>query len=239
MVLFFVSYDLYNSILYIKYYIIGVLEFDIKNKEVSENYMSKPEKYQYDVLLYIIENGEPCAVYEVAYNGLNMKQPTVRNIFQRLEKGTLIAKYENGSRRKLMYGPTWNGLVALCGENPKIKNELDTILDAWFIQPKFIENLKDSFGEVVTKNPDHAKTLVKKMLKYLGRISVEVEKFTEDDHILMEMVFGEQALITKYPTEMNNVLEFYKHVKFYRENILRQIESQRTAQKLFESIHTG
>ena len=216
-----------------------MLEFDIKNTEVPENDMSKPEKYRYDVLLYIIRYGEPCAVYEVAYNGLNMRQPTVRNIFQRLEKMSCIAKYENGSRRKLMYGPTWYGLLELCSENPKMLNEMNTILDAWFIQPKFTEILKDSFGEVVTKNPDYAKTLVKKMLNYLGRISVEVEKFTEDDHIIMEMVFGEQALITKYPTEMNNVLEFYKHVKFYRENILRQIESQHTAQKLFESIPTN
>ena len=150
-----------------------------------------------------------------------------------------IAKYENGSRRKLMYGPTWYGFLALCSENPKMLNEINTILDAWFIQPKFIEILKDSFGEVVTNNPDYAKALVKKMIKYLGRIREEVEKMTEEEYMAMELVFGEIALITKYPTEINTALEFYKHVKFYRENILRQIENQHTAQKLFESIPTG
>ena len=216
-----------------------MLEFDIKNTGVPENDMSKAEKYQYDVLLYIIRYGEPCAVYEVAYNGLNMRQPTVRNIFQRLEKQSCIAKYENGSRRKLMYGPTWYGLLELCSENPKMLNEINTILDAWFIQPKFIEILKDDFGEVVTKNPDYAKTLVKKMIKYLGRIKEEVEKMTEEEYMAMELVFGEIALITKYPTEINTALEFYKHVKFYRKNILQQIENNRTGQKLFESIPTG
>ena len=62
---------------------------------------------------------------------------------------------------------------------------------------------------------------------------------TEEEYMAMELVFGEMALITKYPTEINTALEFYKHVKFYRENILRQIENNKTGQKLFESIPTG
>ena len=214
-----------------------MLEFDITNTKIPENDMSQSEKYEYRVLSYIIRKGEPAAVYEIK-EALTMHQPTVRNICQRLEKNRNLTK-ENGSRNKIKYGPTWEGLEFLCSMNVKMLKEIDTMLDGWFNQSKFIESLKKDFGEVVANNPDYAKVLVKKMIKYLGRISVEVEKFTEGDHILMEMVFGEQALITKYPTEMNNVLEFYKYVKFYRENILRQIESQRTAQKLFESIPTG
>ena len=41
-------------------------------------------------------------------------------------------------------------------------NEIDTMLDGWFNQPKFMKHLKKDFGEVVTKNPDYAKTLTKK-----------------------------------------------------------------------------
>ena len=218
MVLFFVSYDIYDSILYIKYYIIGVLEFDIKNTGVPENDMSKPEKYRYDVLLYIIRYGEPCAVYEVAYNGLNMRQPTVRNICQRAEKENELTK-ENGSRNKIMYGPTWDGLESLCAMNEKMLKEIDTMLDGWFNQPKFMESLKEDFGEVVTKNPDYAKALTKKMIRHFSRINEEMEKITDEEKYMLDRVFAEQKLLIKYPAERQTALEFYKHVKFYRDTV--------------------
>ena len=214
-----------------------MLEFDITNTKIPENDMSQSEKYEYRVLSYIIRKGEPAAVYEIK-EALTMHQPTVRNICQRLEKNRNLTK-ENGSRNKIKYGPTWEGLEFLCSMNVKMLKEIDTMLDGWFNQPKFIESLKEDFGEVVANNPDYAKALVKKMIKYLGRIREEVEKMTEEEYMAMELVFGEMALITKYPTEINTALEFYKHVKFYRENILRQIENNKIGQKLFESMPTS
>ena len=78
-----------------------VLEFDIKNMGVSENDMSKSEKYEYDVLLHIIRQGKPIAAYEIK-EALRMNQPTVRHICQRLEKKSALTK-ENGSRNKIKY----------------------------------------------------------------------------------------------------------------------------------------
>ena len=217
MVLFFVSYDIYDSILYIKYYIIGVLEFDIKNTGAPENDMSKSEKYQYDVLLYIISKGEPAAGYEIK-EALRMNQPTVRNVCRRLEKSKDVTK-ENGSRNKIKYGPTWDGLASLCSMNAKMLKEIDTMLDGWFNQPKFIKSLKEDFGEVVTNNPDYAKALVKKMIKHFSRIEEEMEKITDEEKYILDRVFAEQKLLMKYPAERQTALEFYNHVKFYRDNL--------------------
>ena len=94
-----------------------MLEFDIKNTQMDENDMSKTEKYEYVILLHIIRQGKPIAVYEIK-EALKMNQPTVRNICQRAEKEGDLTK-ENGSRNKIMYGPTWNGLESLCNMNKK------------------------------------------------------------------------------------------------------------------------
>ena len=194
-----------------------MLEFDITNTKIPENDMSQSEKYEYRVLSYIIRKGEPAAVYEIK-EALTMHQPTVRNICQRLEKNGNLTK-ENGSRNKIKYGPTWKGLESLCSMNVKMLKEIDTMLDGWFNQPKFIESLKEDFGEVVTKNPDYAKALTKKMIKHFSRIDEEMEKITDEEKYVLERTFAEQRLLIKYPAELQIALEFYNHVKFYRDNL--------------------
>ena len=200
-----------------------MLEFDITNTQMDENDMSKTEKYEYDVLLHIIRKGEPIAVYEIK-EALKMNQPTVRNICQRSEKLGELTK-ENGSRNKILYSPTWDGMDSLCITNPKMMNEIDTMLDGWFNQPKFMEHLKEDFGKVVTKNPDYAKALTKKMIIHESRIGDEMEKITDEESFIIEHTYAEALLLEKYPAERQTALEFYKHVKFYRENINRVRES--------------
>ena len=153
-----------------------------------------------------------------------MNQPTVRNICQRSEKENELTK-ENGSRNKIMYGPTWDGLESLCNMNKKMLKEIDTMLDGWFNQPKFMESLKEDFGEVVTKNPDYAKALTKKMIKHFSRIDEEMEKITDEEKYMLDRVFAEQKLLMKYPAERQIALEFYKHVKFYRDIVNQARES--------------
>ena len=212
-----------------------MLEFDIKNTEVPKNDMSKPEKYQYDVLLYIIRQGKPIAAYEIKV-ALKMNQPTVRNICQRAEKEGELTK-ENGSRNKIMYGPTWDGLESLCNMNKKMLKEIDTMLDGWFNQPKFMESLKEDFGEVVTKNPDYAKTLTKKMIKHFSRIDEEMEKITDEEKYMLDRVFAEQKLLMKYPAEHQIALEFYKHVKFYRDIVNQARESSLESEQAWRKIN--
>ena len=194
-----------------------MLEFDITNTQMDENDMSKTEKYEYDILLHIIRQGKPIAVYEIK-EALKMNQPTVRNICQRSEKENELTK-ENGSRNKILYSPTWEGLESLCAMNEKMLKEIDTMLDGWFNQPKFMESLKEDFGEVVTKNPDYAKALTKKMIKHFSRIDEEMEKITDEEKYMLDRVFAEQKLLIKYPAERQTALEFYKHVKFYRDTV--------------------
>ena len=213
-----------------------MIKFDISNTEVARNDMSKSEKYRYHVLLHIVKQGRPIAVYETAYLGLNMKQPTVRNIFQKLEKEKDIAKYGNGSRRKLLYGLTWMGLGDLCNMNPKMQKELDGFLDAWFEQPKFIELLKVDYGDVVTKNPDYAKDLVKKMIRYYSRVDEMVEKITDDERFLVERILAEQKLLQSNPVEFKNVMEFYTHVKFYKDNVDLQLARNLDSVRSFKEI---
>ena len=213
-----------------------MIKFDISNTMVAGNDMSKSEKYHYDVLLHIVRQGRPIAVYETAYSGLKMRQPTVRNIFQKLEKARYIAKYENGSRRKLLYGPTWEGLGSLCDMNPKMLKELDVILDAWFEQPKFIELLKADYGYVVTKNPDYAKDLVKKMIRYFSRIDEMVEKITDEEIEFASRILAEQKLLELNPAEFKNVMEFYTHVKFYKYNVDMQLARNQDSIRSFKEI---
>ena len=211
-----------------------VLEFDIKNMGVSENDMSKSEKYEYDVLLHIIRQGKPFAAYEIK-EALRMNQPTVRNICQRLEKKSALTK-ENGSRNKIMYGPTWDGLESLCKMNKKMLKEIDTMLDGWFKQPKFMESLKEDFGEVATKNPDYAKSLTKKMIKHFSRAEEEVEKITDEEGFFLDHMFAEQKLFQKYPAVLQTVIEFYKNVKFYRNNINRARQINLDSEQFWSSI---
>ena len=103
--------------------------------------------------------------------------------------------------------------------NKKMLKEIDTMLDGWFNQPKFIESLKADFGEVVANNPDYAKVLVKKMIKHFSRIDEEMEKITDEEKYMLERTFAEQRLLIKYPAELQIALEFYNHVKFYRDNL--------------------
>ena len=189
----------------------------MSNTKVSKYDISKTEEAKYDMLLHIIKQGRPISVYETK-KALGMNQPTVRNIFLRLKEAGFITVYEEGSRNKLMYGPMWHGLILLCGINPKMHNEMDTILDGWFTNPKFIEIIKEDYGEVVTKDPSHAKTLVKKMIHHLVRSLEEFEKMTDPEYDAWRLITGQQLLITKYPDELKNVKEFYQHVKFYRNN---------------------
>ena len=212
-----------------------MLEFDITNTKISENDMSKSEKYEYDVLLHIIRQGKPIAVYEIK-EALKMNQPTVRNICQRLEKNRNLTK-ENGSRNKIKYGPTWEGLEFLCSMNVKMLKEIDTMLDGWFNQPKFIESLKEDFGEVVTKNPDYAKTLTKKMIKHYSRVDDEMEKITDEEKYMLDRVFAEQKLLIKYPAERQTALEFYKHVKFYRDTVNQIRENSLESEQAWRKIN--
>ena len=166
-----------------------MLEFDITNTKIPENDMSKSEKYEYDVLLYIISKGESAAVYEIK-EALKMNQPTVRNICKRFKRIDYLTE-EDGSRNKLMYGPKWEGLQNICDMNPKMLKEIDVMLDGWFNQPKFIESLKEDFGEVVTNNPEYAKTLVKKMINYYSRVDDDLEKMTNAE--IDEIAFSPSA----------------------------------------------
>ena len=211
-----------------------MLEFDIKNKELPENDISKSEKYEYDVLLYIISKGEPAAGYEIK-EALKMNQPTVRNVCQRLEKNRALTK-ENGSRNKIKYGPTWDGLERLCHMNKKMLKEIDTMLDGWFKQPKFMESLKEDFGEIATKNPDYAKALTKKMIKHFSRAEEEIEKITDEENYIIERLFAEQKLVQKYPAELQTAIEFYKNVKFYRNNINQARKINRDSEQFWSSI---
>ena len=212
-----------------------MLEFDITNTQMDENDMSKSEKYEYDVLLHIIRQGKPIAVYEIK-EALKMNQPTVRNICQRSEKENELTK-ENGSRNKILYSPTWEGLESLCAMNEKMLKEIDTMLDGWFNQPKFMESLKEDFGEVVTKNPDYAKTLTKKMIKHFSRIDEEMEKITDEEKYMLDRVFAEQKLLMKYPAEHQIALEFYKHVKFYRDIVNQARESSLESEQAWRKIN--
>ena len=211
-----------------------MLEFDIKNKELPENDISKSEKYEYDVLLYIISKGEPAAVYEIK-EALKMNQPTVRNVCQRLEKNRALTK-ENGSRNKIKYGPTWDGLERLCHMNKKMLKEIDTMLDGWFKQPKFMESLKEDFGEIATKNPDYAKALTKKMIKHFSRAEEEIEKITDEEMYTVERILAEQKLLQLNPAEIKNVLEFYTHVKFYKDNIDMELARIQDSFRSFQEI---
>ena len=206
----------------------------MKNTGVPENDMSKSEKYEYDVLLYIISKGEPAAVYEIK-EALKMNQPTVRNVCQRLEKNKALTK-ENGSRNKIKYGPTWDGLERLCHMNKKMLKEIDTMLDGWFKQPKFMESLKEDFGEIASKNPDYAKALTKKMIKHFSRAEEEVEKITDEENYMIGRVFAEQKLFQKYPAELQTAIEFYKNVKFYRNNINQARKINRDSEQFWSSI---
>ena len=214
-----------------------MLEFDISNTEISKNDMSdmrKSDIYEYDVLLYIISKGEPTAAYEISQQ-LDMNQPTVWNVCQRLKKNERLTE-EDGSRSKLMFGPTWEGFQLLCFENQKMLKEIDTMLDGWFDQQKFNESLRKDFGEVVTKNPDYAKTLTKKMIKYFSRIEEQKENITDEEYDFMEHMLSEKKLLEKHPAEISNVVEFYEYVKFFRDNIDRALENQQQAQRFWNSI---
>ena len=214
-----------------------MLEFDISNTEISKNDMSdmrKSERYEYNVLLYIIRKGEPTAAYEIS-KALDMNQPTVWNVCQRLKKNEQLTE-EDGSRSKLMYGPTWEGFDRLCFENQKMLKEIDTMLDGWFDQQKFNESLRKDFGEVVTKNPDYAKILTKKMIKYYSRIEEQKENITDEEWDFMEHVLAEKKLLEKYPAEIPNVTEFYKNVKFYRDDANRALGNQQQTKQFFNSI---
>ena len=213
-----------------------MVKFDISNTEVARNDMSKSEKYRYHVLLHIVKQGRPIAVYETAYLGLNMKQPTVRNIFQKLEKEKAITKYGNGSRRKLLYGLTFEGLVSLCNINPKMQKELDVILDAWFEEPKFIELLNADYGDVIIKNPDYGKDLIKKMIRYFLRVEEMVGKITDEEMYTAERILAEQKLLRLNPAEIKNVLEFYTHVKFYKDNVDLQLAQNQDSIRSFQEI---
>ena len=196
-----------------------MLKLNASNTKVSPNDISKIDKTEYDMLLYIVQQGNPVSAYQ-AKNALGMNQPTARNICIRLEQDGYLAVYEKEKkgRRKLLYGPTWNGLISLCGLNPKMHNEMDTILDGWFTNPKFIEILKEDYGEVVTKDPSHAKTLVKRLILHLVRSLDEFDKITDTEYEAWRLITGQQLLIAKYPAELKNVKEFYQYVKFYRNN---------------------
>ena len=213
-----------------------MLKFDISNTVVARNDMSKSEKYQYNVLLHIVRQGRPIAVYETAYSGLKMRQPTVRNIFQKLEKERAITKYGNGSRRKLLYGLTFDGLVSLCNINPKMQKELDVILDAWFEEPKFIELLNADYGDVIIKNPDYGKDLIKKMIRYFFRVDEMVGKITDEEMYAAERILAEQKLIRLNPVELKNVIEFYEHVKFYKDNIDMELARIQDSFRSFQEI---
>ena len=196
-----------------------MIQFDISNTHMAENDMSKSDEYAYTVLLYIIQKGEPTAAYEIAKVN-NMPQPTVRNICNKFKQEGILTE-EKGSRNKLMFAPTWHGLSEICSSNQNMQKEIDVMLDGWFNQPQFIESLKEEFGEVVTKNPDYAKALVKKMIKYLLQVEKEIPNITEEEYTLMEIVIAEQKLLEKNPVEIPKIVEFYKSVKFYGDNVDR------------------
>jgi len=202
----------------------------MSNTKVSKYDISKTEEAKYDMLLHIIKQGRPISVYETK-KALGMNQPTVRNIFLRLKEAGFITVYEEGSRNKLMYGPMWHGLLLLCGINPKMHNEMDTILDGWFTNSKFVEILKEQYGEVVTENPGYAKTLVKKMVKHIIGSMDEFEKMTEPEHLAIQLLMGEQLFVAKHPAEQKNCIEYMNNVKFYRDNVRRSIAGNKAAEK--------
>jgi len=187
--------------------------------KVSPNDISKIDKTEYDMLLYIVQQGNPVSAYQ-AKNALGMNQPTARNICIRLEREGFLAVYkkEKKGRKKLMYGPKWQGLLFLCGSNSKMHKEMDTILDGWFTNPKFREILEEDYGPVVTKNPEKAKTLVKKLVRHIIRSMEEFDNMTDDEYEVWRLVAGQTLYIAKHPTEAENVREFYQHVKFYKDN---------------------
>ena len=115
--------------------------------------------------------------------------------------------------------------------------EIDTMLDGWFNQLKFMESLKEDFGEVVTKNPDYAKALTKKMIKHFSRIDEEMEKITDEEKYMLDRVFAEQKLLIKYPAERQTALEFYKHVKFYRDTVNQARESSLESEQGWRKIN--
>lgn len=203
---------------------------------MAENDMSKSVGNAYTVLLYIIQKGEPMAAYEIA-KVKKMPQPTVRNICNKFKQAGFLTE-EKGSRNKLMFAPTWHGLTGICISNQNMQKEIDVMVDGWFNQPQFIESLKEEFGEVVTKNPDYAKALVKKMIKHLLQVEKEIDNITEEEYHLMEVAIAEQKVLGKNPVEIPKIVEFWKDVKFYRDNVERVLREYQANLEFWE-LYTG
>ena len=215
-----------------------MLKLNALNTEISPNDISKPDKAKYDMLLYITQQSQPVSAYQ-AKNALHMNQPTARNICIRLEQEGYLAVYkkEKKGRKKLMYGPRWQGLVFLCGSNSKMYKEMDTILDGWFTNLKFKEILEEEYGPIVTKNPEKAKTLVKKLINHIIRSYEEFDNITDEEYEVWRLVLGQTLYTIKHPAVAEDVKEFYQNVKFYKANTDRAIALESANARFFtESV---
>lgn len=211
-----------------------MLKLNTSNTNVSLNDMSKTDKTKYDVLLHIIQQAQPVSAYQVK-NALRMNQPTARNICIRLEQEGVLAVYkkEKKGRKITWYGPHWRAFFVICALNRKMYSEMDTILDGWFTDQKFAEILKNDYGDIVTENPVYAKTLVKKIVLHTVRSLDEFDKMTDEEYDNFSRFAGEQRFIAKHPGELENIKEYIKHVKFYRENFFLTLVSNENMANFF------
>jgi predicted methyltransferase len=202
------------------------LKFDISDNVLSDPDISKSVKVNYDMMLYIIKKGRPISVSEVAKKR-KMNQPTVLNIYKKMKDQGLIEIFERQTRNRHDYGPTWKGIVEFCNINTSMILELDQIIDSWFQQPQFIKTLKNDFGDVVTTDPDYTKKLLKKFIEHVCAVIGHGNAAIDDPERwwVYRNLIGEMELLRTQPERMENVIEFTKHIQFYKKNVQSTMES--------------
>ena len=75
------------------------------------------------------------------------------------------------------------------------------------------------------------------MIRHFSRIDEEMEKITDEEKYMLDRVFAEQKLLIKYPAERQTALEFYKHVKFYRDTVNQARESSLESEQGWRTIN--
>ena len=93
--------------------------------------------------------------------------------------------------------------------------------------------LKNDYGNIVTENPAHAKTLVKKIVLHIVRSMDEFDKMTDEEYDNFSRFAGEQLFIAKHPNELENIKEYIKHVEFYRPNFFLNLVNNENMAKFF------
>ena len=237
-----------------------VIKFDRLKTTISENDMSKSDRRIYDMLLFIIKQGRPISVWE-AREKLKRKManyPTVHAVFRDLAKHQLIANFDELSRHKIEYGVTWQGLVEICYDNVRVRQEmtpeqeyadgikitddLSTIIEAWFNIPKFIEILLKDFGkdfrELITNDPDYAKEILKDWIAYHVTIFDIGDAIVDSPAWLYyRTMIGEAELHRQNPTEYPKLTKtFFQYVKAYRDSVNKAKEDAKETQKRFEEF---